>query len=65
MKKIFQTKILIIFLVLVYVTLVKCNVKTKSVCRIEEQSINTKINLKPLENVSSDIFPSRDFMIKI
>ena len=65
MKKIFQTKILVIFLVLIYFVLVKCNVKAKSVCKIEKQNSNTEININPMEKVSSDIFPSRDLIIKI
>lgn len=65
MKKIFQTKTLVIFLVLLFFILAKCNVKAKSVCGIEKEHIHTEKNFNPVEKASSDIFPSRDLIIKI
>jgi hypothetical protein len=64
MKKIFQTKTLVIFIVLLYFVLVKCNVKAKSVCSLEKQNNNIE-NIYPVERASSEIFPSRDLIIKI
>lgn len=65
MKKIIQTKILVIFLSLLFFLLVKCNEKPKSVCELEKQKINTEKNISPVEKASSEIFPSGDLIIKI
>ncbi len=65
MKKIIQTKILVIFLSLLFFLLVKCNEKSKSVCELEKQKTNTEKNISPVEKASSEIFPSRDLIIKI
>ena len=65
MKKIFKTKVVVIFLVLLYFLLVKCNVKAKSICEIEKQKTQKETNINPLEKASSEVFPSRDLIIKI
>lgn len=65
MKKIFLKRVIVIFLICLYFILIKCNVKAKSVCKNEKQSIQTEKNVKPVDKVSSDVFPSRDLIIKI
>ncbi len=65
MKKIFPTKLLVIFLVLMYFILVRCNVKAKSFCKSDKQKTGTELNITPIEKMSSEIFPSRDLIIKI
>jgi hypothetical protein len=65
MKKIFQKRVIIIFLVCLYFILIKCNVKAKSLCENEKQSIQTEKNVNPADKASSDVFPSRDLIIKI
>jgi hypothetical protein len=65
MKKRFQKRFFVIFLLCLYFILVKCNVKAKSVCENEKQGNQTEKNVNPVEKASSDVFPSRDLIIKI
>jgi hypothetical protein len=43
---------------------VKCNVKARAICKIENQN-QTEKNINPMEKTPSDVFPSRDLIIKI
>ena len=65
MKNVFQKRFFVIFVVCVYFILVKCNVKAKSICEIQKREPQTEKTINPAEKASSDVFPSRDLIIKI
>jgi len=65
MKIKFQIKLIVIVIVILIFMFVKCNVKAKSICQIEKQKYQSEKNINPLEKAPSEVFPSRDLIIKI
>ena len=65
MKTIFQTKLIVIVIIILIFMFVKCNVKARAICEIENQKNQTEKNINPMEKTPSDVFPFRDLIIKI
>ncbi len=65
MKTKFQIKLMVIVIVILIFMFVKCNVKAKSICHIDKQKHPSEMNINPLEKTPSEVFPSRDLIIKI